>query len=56
MLGRIPVRLYVWTVSEDFDDLEDAPQIDNWDKVTYINRPVDIHKEDGNMSHRESSY
>ncbi|MED6113464.1 autophagy protein 5 [Stylosanthes scabra] len=45
--GRIPVRLYVWTVTEDFDDLESAPQIDNWDKVSYINRPVEIHKEDG---------
>ncbi|CAL0317726.1 unnamed protein product [Lupinus luteus] len=45
--GRIPVRLYAWTVGEDFDDLEDAPQIDNWDKVSYINRPVEIHKEDG---------
>ncbi|OIW04429.1 hypothetical protein TanjilG_32621 [Lupinus angustifolius] len=45
--GRIPVRLYTWTVSEDFDDLEDAPQIDNWDKVSYINRPVEVHKDDG---------
>ncbi|CAL0315693.1 unnamed protein product [Lupinus luteus] len=45
--GRIPVRLYVWTVSEDFDDLEDAPEIDNWDKVSYINRPIEIHKDDG---------
>ncbi|KAI4299660.1 hypothetical protein L6164_033096 [Bauhinia variegata] len=46
-IGRIPVRLYVWTVSKDFDDLEDAPQIDSWDKVSYINRPVEIHKEEG---------
>ncbi|KAK7276179.1 hypothetical protein RIF29_17314 [Crotalaria pallida] len=45
--GRVPVRLYLWTVSEDFDDFEDAPQIDNWDKVSYINRPVEIHKDDG---------
>ncbi|KAJ7960036.1 Autophagy protein 5 [Quillaja saponaria] len=45
--GRIPVRLYVWTVSEDFDDLDDAPQIDNWDKVSYINRPVEFHKAEG---------
>ncbi|XP_061347820.1 autophagy protein 5 [Gastrolobium bilobum] len=45
--GRIPVRLYAWTVSEEFDDFEDATQIDNWDKVSYINRPVEIHKEDG---------
>ncbi|XP_050159018.1 autophagy protein 5-like isoform X1 [Malus sylvestris] len=40
--GRVPVRLHVWSVSEDFDDLEDAPQIDSWDKVSYINRPVEI--------------
>ncbi|KAI4307705.1 hypothetical protein L6164_030863 [Bauhinia variegata] len=46
-IGRIPVRLYLWTVREDFDDFEDAPQIDSWDKVSYINRPVEIHKEEG---------
>ncbi|XP_057491237.1 autophagy protein 5-like isoform X1 [Actinidia eriantha] len=40
--GRIPVRLYVCNVHEDFDDLEDAPHIDSWDKISYINRPVDI--------------
>ncbi|WVY89273.1 hypothetical protein V8G54_034787 [Vigna mungo] len=45
--GRIPVRLYLWTVNEEFDDFEDAPQIDNWDKVSYINRPVELYKEDG---------
>ncbi|KAJ4706828.1 Autophagy protein 5 [Melia azedarach] len=45
--GRIPVRLYVWSVSEDFDDLEDAPNIDSWDKVSFINRPVEIHVEKG---------
>ncbi|CAL5189929.1 unnamed protein product [Lathyrus oleraceus] len=44
--SRIPVRLYLWTVNDDFDDFEDAPKIDNWDKVSYINRPVEIHKED----------
>ncbi|XP_050375982.1 autophagy protein 5 [Argentina anserina] len=43
--GRIPVRLYVWIVSEDFDDLEDAPSIDSWDSVSYINRPVQIQGE-----------
>lgn len=44
-LGRVPVRLYVWNVCEDFDDLEDAPPIDSWDKVSYINRPVEIQGE-----------
>lgn len=43
--GRIPVRLYVCNVHEDFDDLEDAPIIDSWDKISYINRPVEIHGE-----------
>ncbi|XP_062010976.1 autophagy protein 5-like [Rosa rugosa] len=43
--GRVPVRLYVWNVSDDFDDLEDAPPIDSWDKVSYINRPVEIQGE-----------
>ncbi|XP_054797068.1 autophagy protein 5 isoform X2 [Prosopis cineraria] len=46
-IGRIPVRLYVWTVSEDFDDFEDVPPIDSWDKVSYINRPVEVRKEEG---------
>lgn len=50
LLGRIPVRLYVWTVGEDFDDIEDAPPIDSWDKVSYINRPVEIHKEEGKLT------
>ncbi|KAH9680598.1 Autophagy protein 5 [Citrus sinensis] len=45
--GRIPVRLYVWSVSEDFDDLEDAPDIDCWDKISFINRPVEVHTEEG---------
>lgn len=40
--GRVPVRLYVWNVNEDFDELEDAPPIDSWDKLSYINRPVEI--------------
>lgn len=41
--GRIPVRLYVRSANEDFDDVEDAPLVDNWDKVSYINHPVEIH-------------
>ncbi|RVW20568.1 Autophagy protein 5 [Vitis vinifera] len=47
--GRIPVRLYVWSVSKDFDDLEDAPQIDSWDQISYMNRPVEIHREEGKL-------
>ncbi|XP_055804058.1 autophagy protein 5 [Solanum dulcamara] len=41
--GRIPVRLYVRTINEDFDELEEAPVVDSWDKISYINRPVEIH-------------
>ncbi|KAK2986862.1 hypothetical protein RJ640_009596 [Escallonia rubra] len=44
-IGRIPVRLYVWSVIEDFDDLEDAPYCDSWDKISYINRPVEFNGE-----------
>ncbi|OMO88847.1 Autophagy-related protein 5 [Corchorus olitorius] len=43
--GRVPVRLYVWSFSEDFDDLEDMSPVDNWEKISYINRPVEINKE-----------
>ncbi|KAL6348527.1 hypothetical protein AAG906_013147 [Vitis piasezkii] len=45
-ISRIPVRLYVWSVSKDFEDLEDAPQIDSWDQISYMNRPVEIHREE----------
>ncbi|ONI36301.1 hypothetical protein PRUPE_1G579800 [Prunus persica] len=51
--GRVPVRLYVWSVSEDFEDLEDAPQIDSWDKVSYINRPVEIQGGEGGDEHEQ---
>ncbi|KAK4490435.1 hypothetical protein RD792_001112 [Penstemon davidsonii] len=43
--GKIPVRLYLRNIDEDFDDLEDAPTVDSWDKISYINRPVEIHGE-----------
>ncbi|CAK7338877.1 unnamed protein product [Dovyalis caffra] len=44
--GKIPIRLYVRSVHEDFEDLEDATEIENWDQISYINRPVEIHKEE----------
>ncbi|XP_052190370.1 autophagy protein 5 isoform X14 [Diospyros lotus] len=44
--GRIPVRLYVCNVHDDFEDLEDAPHVDSWDKIAYINRPIEIHREE----------
>ncbi|KAA8530716.1 hypothetical protein F0562_005350 [Nyssa sinensis] len=46
--------MYVWSVNEDFDDLEDAPHIDNWDKISYINRPVEIHGEDKYFTLRDA--
>lgn len=45
--GRIPVRLYVWSGGEDFDSLEDAPQIASWDNISYINRPIEIQRAEG---------
>ncbi|GMH07831.1 hypothetical protein Nepgr_009671 [Nepenthes gracilis] len=45
--GRVPVRLYIRIVSEDFDDLENAPEVDSWEKVSYINRPIEIPKGEG---------
>ncbi|XP_039010289.1 autophagy protein 5-like [Hibiscus syriacus] len=43
--GRVPVRLYVLSVREDFDDLDEMPRTDSWEKISYVNRPVEIHKE-----------
>ncbi|GAV61759.1 APG5 domain-containing protein [Cephalotus follicularis] len=45
--GRIPIRLYVWSVSQDFDDVEDLPEVESWDKVSYINQPLEIIIEEG---------
>ncbi|XP_057532334.1 autophagy protein 5 [Amaranthus tricolor] len=45
--GRIPVRLYVRIFTEVYDDLEDAPEFDSWEKISYINRPVGFDKDDG---------
>ncbi|XP_039054647.1 autophagy protein 5-like [Hibiscus syriacus] len=44
--GRVPVRLYVLSVREDFHDLDEMPRVDSWEKISYINRPVEIRKED----------
>eukprot|EP00268_Persea_americana_P055707 TRINITY_DN6499_c0_g2_i2.p1 TRINITY_DN6499_c0_g2~~TRINITY_DN6499_c0_g2_i2.p1 ORF type:complete len:259 (+),score=42.03 TRINITY_DN6499_c0_g2_i2:278-1054(+) len=51
--GRIPVRLYVRNIGEDIDDLEDVTTIDSWDKVSYINHPVEIHREEDNDLRRK---
>ncbi|XP_073065513.1 autophagy protein 5-like isoform X2 [Primulina eburnea] len=39
--GRIPVRLYLRSIVEDIDHLEDSHIVDNWDKISYINHPVE---------------
>ncbi|XP_072968486.1 autophagy protein 5 [Typha angustifolia] len=45
---RIPVRLYVRSAGESLDDLEDAPTVDSWERVSYINRPYEFRKDEGN--------
>jgi len=45
--------LYVRTFTELFDDLEDAPEMDSWEKVSYINRPVEIDKDEGEHSFQD---
>ncbi|WZZ22185.1 hypothetical protein YC2023_123572 [Brassica napus] len=45
--ARIPVRLYVRSVNKDFENLEDVPEIDTWDEISYLNRPVEFLREKG---------
>ncbi|KAL8038206.1 hypothetical protein ABFX02_11G090200 [Erythranthe guttata] len=44
--GKVPVRLYIRTIDEDIDDIEDAPIVDSWEKISYINRAVEFHGEE----------
>ncbi|EPS65412.1 hypothetical protein M569_09364, partial [Genlisea aurea] len=44
---RIPVRLYIRTIDEGIEDLEDAPAVESWDEICYINRPMEIYQEEG---------
>lgn len=39
----------MWSGSEDFDSLEDAPQIASWDNISYINRPIEIQRAEGKL-------
>ncbi|XP_057807299.1 autophagy protein 5 isoform X2 [Salvia miltiorrhiza] len=48
--GKIPVRLYVRSIDEDIDELEDAPIVDSWDKISYINCPVEVRGEGKSFS------
>ncbi|KAL6528968.1 autophagy protein 5 [Orobanche minor] len=43
--GRIPVRLYVRTIDKDIDELGDAPIVESWEKISYLNHPVEVHDE-----------
>ncbi|XP_010420442.1 PREDICTED: autophagy protein 5-like [Camelina sativa] len=45
--ARVPVRLYVWSINQDFENLEDVPEIDTWDDISYLNRPVEFLREEG---------
>ncbi|CAH8350077.1 unnamed protein product [Eruca vesicaria subsp. sativa] len=45
--ARIPVRLYVRSVNENFEFLEDVPEMDTWDEISYLNRPVEFLREEG---------
>ncbi|KAK9092972.1 hypothetical protein Syun_027883 [Stephania yunnanensis] len=47
--GRIPVRLYVRSVGDDVDDFGDITPVDNWDEISYVNRPLEFHDEDGKL-------
>ncbi|KAH7669364.1 autophagy-related protein 5 [Dioscorea alata] len=48
-VGRIPVRLYVRNIIQDLDDFDEATAVDSWDSISYINRPVEIHKHEGHL-------
>ncbi|PKA60639.1 Autophagy protein 5 [Apostasia shenzhenica] len=43
---KVPVRLYLRIIG-DVNDIEDATAIVNWDSVFHVNRPIEIHKQEG---------
>ncbi|XP_006287994.2 autophagy protein 5 [Capsella rubella] len=45
--ARIPVRLYVRSINQNFENLEDVPEMDTWDDISYLNRPVEFLREEG---------
>ncbi|KAJ6793188.1 autophagy protein 5 [Iris pallida] len=47
--GRIPIRLYIRYIEEDLEDLEEASAINSWDKISYMNRPVEVQKDEGSL-------
>ncbi|XP_031494006.1 autophagy protein 5 [Nymphaea colorata] len=46
-IGRVPVRLYLRMVDLPIDDLEDLPAVGSWEEITYMNKPVEIQKYEG---------
>ncbi|KAL2652285.1 hypothetical protein R1flu_020413 [Riccia fluitans] len=42
---RLPMRVYIRFVKENFDDLDDCPPVDSWEQLIYITRPIDIPKD-----------
>ncbi|XP_057850439.2 autophagy protein 5 isoform X2 [Cryptomeria japonica] len=45
--SRIPVHLYLRDLRKEVEDFADALPVESWDEINYINRPVEIPKDDG---------
>lgn len=45
--GKIPLRLYLRHLKEVRDDLADALPVECWDEINYINKAVEIPKDEG---------
>ncbi|KAH9308493.1 hypothetical protein KI387_036404, partial [Taxus chinensis] len=44
---RIPVHLYLRDLRKEVDDFADALTMESWDEINYINRPVELPKDEG---------
>lgn len=47
--GKIPLRLYLRHLKEVRDDLADALPVECWDEINYINKAVEIPKDEGTV-------
>ncbi|BFI24572.1 autophagy-related protein 5 [Marchantia polymorpha subsp. ruderalis] len=43
--GRLPMRFYIRSVKEKFDDFCDSSPVDSWDQLVYMTRPIDVPKD-----------
>lgn len=43
---RIPVRLYVRSIGVETEEMEEACATDSWSEILYLNRPVEIRKDE----------